>query len=180
MMGRIVIALCAFTSTALACPPQYGTDDTKGAAIGFALMGLCVVAYAITRGNAVRRTFATSRHLVDCELEKMKYVARMQRNRTAWFALGCLLLLTAISWLDLDLHAQVWLSVSPAIMFVFAAFAWCELQMLQWLQPEPDLRVSSHGDYLFVSRGKRLVGWVAASPKLLARASALPVATLRT
>jgi hypothetical protein len=32
---------------------------------------------------------------------------------------------------------------------------------------------------LYVSRGKRLVGWVAAPPKLLAQVSTLPIATLR-
>jgi hypothetical protein len=179
MMGRAVLVLCALTSTALACPSAYESDDSTGAAVAFALMGLCVFAYAITRGNAVRRTFATSHHLVEVDLETMKRVAGLQRTRTGWVVLVCALLVSGFALLPLDLHARLWLSASPAIMFVVTAFAWCQLQMLLWLQPEPGLRAASHGDYMFVSRGKRLVGWVAAPPSLIAKASSLPIATLR-
>jgi hypothetical protein len=179
MLGRAVLVLCALSSTALAAPSAYESDDSTGAAVAFALMGLCVVAYAITRGNAVRRTFATSHHLVDIDLETMKRVARLQRGRTGWVVLACAVLVNVFALLPLELDVRLWLSASPAIMFVVTAFAWCQLQMLLWLQPEPGLRASSHGDYMFVSRNRRLVGWVAAPPSLIARASSLPVATLR-
>jgi hypothetical protein len=66
------------------------------------------------------------------------------------------------------------------MLLIVAAVAACQLTMLMWLRPEPDLRVSTHGDYLFVSRGSRLIGWVAAPPRLLARAGSLPIAKVRS
>lgn len=181
MMGRVVLVLCLFTSSGSACPPRYEqpSDDATGAAIAFLFMGLCVIAYMVTRANAVRRTFATSRHLVEVNIDAMKRVAKVQRARAVVFAIACALVISAITWLPVHVEAKIWLAATPAILLVVAAVAACQLQMLMWLRAEPDLRVASHGDYMFVSRSSRLVGWVAAPPKLLARASALPIAKLR-
>jgi hypothetical protein len=181
MMGRVVLALCLSTSTAFACPERPpAADDATGAAIAFLLMGFCVIAYTITRANAVRRTFATSRHLLDVHLDTLKCVARAQRSRAVMFGIGCGLAINAIAWLPMHVDSKVWLAATPAMLLIVAAVAACQLTMLMWLRPETDLRVSTHGDYLFVSRGTRLVGWVAAPPRLLARAGSLPVAKVRS
>jgi hypothetical protein len=182
MMGRVVLALCLFTSPVLACPPRHrvGGDDATGAAIAFLLMGFCVIAYTITRANAVRRTFATSRHLLDVHLDTMKHVARAQRSRAVVFGIACGLVINAIAWLPVQVDTKVWLAATPAMLLIAAAVATCQLTLLVWLSAEPGLRVASHGDYLFVSRGSRLIGWVAAPPRLLARAGSLPVAKVRS
>ena len=78
------------------------------------------------------------------------------------------------------LDTRVVLIVTPALLTAVGVVTLCRLQMLLGLRAEPALRVSAHGDFLFVARGRRLVGWVAAPPRLVARASRLPVATLRS
>lgn len=172
MMGRAV-------DDALSVLGPNTTDNSQGVAVAFALMGVCGLAYAITRANAVRRTFATSRLRVATELELLKSVARAQRRRTAVFAAFSALAAFAIGSLPIDLDTRIVLGVTPALLMTIAIVTLCRLQMLLGLRAEPALRVSAHGDFLFVARGKRLVGWVAAPPKLVARASGLPVATLR-
>lgn len=181
MLGRVVLVLCGLSSTALACPTtRVASDDATGAAVAFGFMGMCLVAYAIMRGNAVRRTFATSRHLVDIDIDVLRRVARAQRARTAVFGVVCAIACYAVAQLPLQVEARVWLGLSPLLLAAVAVISWCQLQVLIGLQPEPSLRVVSHGHYLYVARGTRLVGWVAAPPKLVARVSPLPVATLRT
>jgi hypothetical protein len=194
MMGRAVLVLLLLTGTALACPYAFdagepaprtaaaltvggAADDSQGAAI--ALMGLCGFAFALTRANAVRRTFATSHHMVDAELDLVKRVARAQRGRTELFVIACALAVAAIMSLPLALGARAVLAMTPAMLMATGFVALCRLQLLVGLRPEPQLRTMSHGHYLFAARGKRLVGWVAAPPALVARASHLPVATLR-
>ena len=173
MMGRAV-------DDALSVLGPNTTDNSQGVAVAFALMGVCGLAYAITRANAVRRTFATSRLRVDTELDLLKSVAREQRRRTAVFAAASALVLFAIGSLPLELDTRVVLIVTPALLTAVGVVTLCRLQMLLGLRAEPALRVSAHGDFLFVARGRRLVGWVAAPPRLVARASRLPVATLRS
>ena len=181
MLGRVVLVLCAVSSPAFACPTaRVASDDSTGAAVAFGFMGLCLFAYAIMRGNAVRRTFATSRHLVDVDIDVLRRVARAQRTRTIVLAAVCTLAWYAVTQLPLPVGARIWLGMSPLLLLAVAVIALGQLQMLIGLRPEPELRVASHGHYLYVSRGRRLVGWVAAPPKLVARVSALPVATLRT
>ena len=92
----------------------------------------------------------------------------------------CALAWYAVTQLPLPVGARVWLGMSPLLLLAVAVIALGQLQMLIALRPEPELRIASHGHYLYVSRGRRLVGWVAAPPKLVARVSALPVATLRS
>jgi hypothetical protein len=156
------------------------SDDATGAAVAFGFMGMCLFAYAIMRGNAVRRTFATSRHLVDVDIDVLRRVARAQRARTGALAAICALAFYGAAQLPLPVEARVWLGLSPLLLLAVAVIALCQLELLIALRPEPGLKIAAHGHYIYVSREKRLVGWVAAPPKLLARATALPVATLRT
>lgn len=203
MMGRAVLVLCLLTGAALACPADYeaefagrsdpsafafdpdvkempdGYENMQGLAVAFALMGLCGFAFAITRGNAVRRTFATSHHMASADLDALKAVARVQRRRVAAFAAVCTLALAALSALDVPVELRSLLSVTPSLLLAVAIVGLTRVQLLMGLEHEPTLRVLSHGHHLFVARGRRLVGWVAAPPTLLARASRLPVATLR-
>lgn len=196
-MGRaVLVLLLLLTGTALACPPAFEapgpapnaaaaldvgprSDDSQGAAIAFALMGLCGFAFALTRANAVRRTFATSHHMADAELDLVKSVARAQRGRTELFVVACALAVAAIMSLPLAIEARAVLAMTPALLMTTGFVALCRLQLLVGLRAEPQLRTMSHGHYLFAARGKRLVGWVAAPPALVARASNLPIATLR-
>ena len=204
MLGRAVFVLCLLTTGALACPPspeeeaQYNVDlvrvlaeekakaaedrprdDSQGALVAFALMGLCALGFVITRSNAVRRTFATSRRLVDVELDVMKRVARIHRTRVAWFATICGLALYATTKAPLLPGVMFVLGTTELLMLGFAMFVLCRLQLLLALHPEPELRVVSHGQFLFAARGNRLIDWVSASPALLARASTLPAASAR-
>src|SRR5512144_780706 len=73
---------------------QLGTNvsdgvDWHGAAVAFALMGLCGFAFSITRGNAVRRTFATSQWMEDADIDVMLNVAKTQATRMAMFVGVC-------------------------------------------------------------------------------------------
>jgi hypothetical protein len=178
MLGRVVLALCALTSPAFACPRAATSDDATGAAVAFGFMGMCLFAYAIMRGNAVRRTFATSRQLIEVDIDVLRRVARAQQSRTAVLAAVCALAVYAVAQLPLQVEARIWLGASPLLLLGVAIVSLCQLQMLIGLRPEPELRVLSHGHYLYVARGKRLVGWVAAPPKLVARVSSLPIATV--
>jgi len=155
------------------------SDDTHGVAIAFLLMGLCGLAFTWTRANAVRRTFATSRLFSDVDLELVQRVARAQRARTIWFAAACAVAFGAVASLPIGTETRIVLVVTPTMLFTIAVIALCRLQLLVGLRPEPSLRVTSHGLYLFASRDHRLVGWVGATPALIARASALPVAKAR-
>ena len=155
------------------------SSDAQGVAVAFALMGLCGFAFALTRANAVRRTFATSHHLAESDLELLKSVAHAQRTRTTWFAALCAGAVFVATSLPLEPSARAVLALTPAMLLAISLVALCRLQLLLGLRAEPGLRVRSHGHHLFASRGKRLVGWVAAPPSLVARASRLPVATVR-
>lgn len=148
-----------------------------GAAIAFALMGLCAIAFTITRANAVRRTFATSRRMVESQLDVMRRIAQTQSARAAAFVAVCTIALLGIVTLQIDLEERVVLAVTPMMLLVIGVLSLFRLERLQTLRG--DLRVTTHGHYMFVARGKRLVGWVAAPPALLAQATALPIAKLQ-
>jgi len=154
------------------------SDEWHGAAMAFALMGLCGLAFSVTRANAVRRTFATSQRMVEAHPDVMKRVVRTQSARTAMFIGICAAALGIVATLPIELEARVILAVTPAMLLTIGMIALYRLVLLDTLEPDEHTRVTSHGDYLFVARDKRLVGWVAAPPALLARASALPTAKL--
>jgi hypothetical protein len=157
-----------------------GSGDRHGAALACALMGLCAVAFALTRANAVRRTFATSHLFDDSNLELMRAVARTQRMRTGVFAAGCVAATLVVSALPIEPGARALLAVTPTLLLAISLVAMCRLQLLIGLRAEPTLSVRSHGHHLFASRGRRLVGWVEAPPQLVARASGFPIATVRS
>src|SRR5690606_14297005 len=142
--------------------PKDLPDDFQGLAVAVALMGLCGVAFVLTRANAVRRTFATSRRLVPVEQALLDVVARAQRRRSLVFAGACMLSVLAISALPLDLGARTLLMATPMLLLATTLLGLTRLQQL--LEPDAELRVFSHGHYLFAARGSRLVGWVAAPP----------------
>ncbi|HEX5062890.1 MAG TPA: hypothetical protein VFV99_26130 [Kofleriaceae bacterium] len=166
----------ASTATQLGGNVAQGAD-WHGAAVAFALMGLCGFAFSITRGNAVRRTFATSQWMEDADIDVMLNVAKTQATRMAMFVGVCATALALFSSLPIELEARVILSVSPAMLMTIGVVALVRLQRLAAIDPD-GIRVTAHGHYLFVARDKQLVGWVGASPELLARASALPTAKL--
>jgi hypothetical protein len=203
MMGRAVFVLCLLVGAANACPPDVEgkaqlvahleataeppaamlhstevNDDAQGLAVALALMGLCGFAFVLTRANAVRRTFATSRHMVESDLDVLKHVSEAQRGRTAAFVVVCAFVLAIVTALPLELGTSVMLSAPLTMLLAAGVIGLCRLQLLLELQPEPSLRVMSHGHHLFAARGKRLIGWVAAPPSVVARASRLPVATM--
>src|SRR5688500_10994512 len=180
MMGRAVFALCVLPcltaaaepiTRALAATPKELPDDSRGLAVAFALMGVCAFAFVLTRANAVRRTFATSRRLVPVELALLTVVARAQRKRSIVFASACMVSVLAIAVMPLEIGARTMLMATPMLLLGVTLFGLTRLQLL--LDPDSELRVPAHGDYLFAARGTQLVGWVAAPPRLVARASRL-------
>lgn len=184
MIGRILVFLCPdIVATAASRPvidvAASSSDDARGAAVAVAFMGLCTLVYAVTRATAVRRTFVTSRHKVDASLELLHVIARRQRTRALAFGAACVLAGVAISRLPFALDGRLLLGVTPALMFMVALVSAWQLHRLLRLTPDPDLRVSSHGPFMYAARGGRLVGWVAAPTALVARASDLPIARLR-
>lgn len=184
MIGRILVLLCPDIVATAASRPVIDvaatrSEDARGAAVAVAFMGLCTLVYAVTRATAVRRTFVTSRHKVDTSLELLQVIARRQRTRAVAFGAACVLAGLAISTLPFALDGRLLLGVTPALMFMVALVSAWQLHRLLHLTPDPELHVSSHGPFMYAARGGRLVGWVAAPPALVARASDLPVARLR-
>jgi len=188
MLGRAVFVLCLLTAAAYACPSSHdadaqalaqrtSSDDSRGLIVAFALMGLCGFGFIVTRSNAVRRTFATSRRLAEIDLDVLRRVAKIQRDRTVWFAGACTVAVWVTARLPLVPVALMWAVTTQLVVLAIAMIAMCRLQLLISLRPQPDLRAYSHGHYLYAARDNRLVEWVGASPKLVALASALPIAT---
>lgn len=169
---------CAVLATSFVATPKELPDDSQGLAVAFALMGLCAFAFVLTRANAVRRTFATSRYLVPVDQALLTVVARAQRKRSVAFAAACMVTAMIISALPLDLGARAILMATPMLLLATTLFGLTRLQQL--LEPDAEVRVLSHGHHLFAARGRRLVGWVAAPPGLVARASRFPVASVRS
>lgn len=170
MIGRIAITLCVLVGVASACPPPISetvvktpSDDAQGVAVALAIMGASTLLFAITRRNAVRRTFATSRHRRESSLGLAQSIAQLQRMPVILVALACLGVLSQAS--------LAW-SVAPSIVFVICVATLWRLQHVLGLD---DATVTSHGHFLFVERGGKLIGWVAAPPRQVSRAG-VPVA----
>lgn len=169
MIGRIAITLCVLGGVARACPGgemrSTPSDDAQGVAVALAIMGASTLFFAITRRNAVRRTFATSRRRRESSLGLAQSLARLQRMPVILAGLACLGVLSQVS--------LAW-SIAPATIFVICVGTLWRLQHVLGLE---DANVTSHGDFLFVEGGGRLVGWIAAPPRQVARAG---VPTART
>jgi hypothetical protein len=201
MMGRVVLVLVMLAGSALACdyamtpeqdqlvadarhdaallaPVDSHGDDIHGLAVAFALMGLCGLAFAITRDNAVRRTFATSRQFDDAELDVAQAVAQISRRRAVVFLAGCTVAQAGVAILPIDPFARGILATAPLVLFAAGLGALLRLQRVLAVRPDSDVRITSHGNHLFASQGGELVGWVAAPPALIARASGLPSARI--
>lgn len=152
------------------------SNDSLGAGVALAFMGVCSLVFAVTRATAARRTFATSRRKVPAELELLYLVARTQRARALMFAAVCALAGVAVAAMPIAYETRIALAVTPGLMMLVGLVsAW----QLQRLLAEHDVRVTSHGEFLYAARDGRLVGWVSAPPRLVAHATALPVAQLR-
>ncbi len=177
MIGSLAI-LCpaaAFTTDPLSASAP--TNDALGAAVAFAFMGMCSLVFAITRATAARRTFATSRRKVAAERALLVAVARRQRGRALAFVAACIGAAFAVVTLPVALDIRLALSVTPALMAIIGLVsAW----RLQTLLGASDVDVTAHGEFFYAARGARLVGWVSATPRLIARAMALPIARLQT
>ncbi len=155
------------------------SNDSLGAAVAVAFMGLCSLVFAITRATAARRTFVTSRRKVAADIELMYLVARTQRARALAFAAGCAMAGVAIFTLPIATETRIALAVTPSLMMLVGAVSAWQLQRLLRVRADRDVRVTSHGEFLYVARDGKLVGWVTARPTVVARATALPVAQLR-
>jgi hypothetical protein len=81
-----------------------------------------------------------------------------------------------VAMLPIDAASRIAFAVTPALLFAVAAVSTWQLHALVRLVPDATLRVVSHGQYLYASRNKTLLGWVAAPPQILS--STLPRATL--
>jgi hypothetical protein len=188
MIGRIAITLCVLVGVATACPPSdeelervatlqaeiqreklpaaaatSPSDDAAGVAFALGLMGASTLFFAITRRNAVRRTFVTSRRRRESSLGLAQSLARIQRVPVILLGLACLGVLSQVS--------LQW-TVAPAILFVICVVTMWRLQHVLGLDAAT---VSSHGHFLFIEQGGKLVGWIAAPPRQVVRA-AVPVA----
>lgn len=183
MIGRIVVTSCEEIAASADQTIQVAgssSDDAQGAAVAFAFMGMCTVVFALTRAAAVRRTFATSCRRVATSVDLLHRVVRLQRTRALMFVAFCVLACAAVAQLPFDPVHRVVFGLTPGLMLIVAlASAW-QLQRLSSVTSARDLDVSSHGRFLYVARAGRLVGWVAAPPGLVARATSLPRARLQT
>jgi hypothetical protein len=179
MLGRVVFVLCSLTGVALACPHARESPDSQGVAVAFGFMAFCIVGYVLARGNAIRRAFVTSRHLIEGDLEVLRNVARIQSRRTACSAAVCGLVVFAVGNMAMTPNTVVWVLTPPLLLLCISMIALCRLRVLVGLRAEPGLRVLSHGQYLYAVRGKRLVDFVAATPAVIARATSLPTAKIR-
>ncbi len=155
------------------------SNDALGAAVAVAFMGLFSLVFAVTRATAARRTFATSRRKVAADLELLYLVSHTQRARALAFAAVCALVGVAIASLPIALETRIALAVTPGLMMLVGLVSAWQLQKLLGVRADRDVRVVSHGEFLYAARGGRLVGWVSAPPRLVAHATALPVAQLR-
>lgn len=210
MLGRAVLVLCVLTGVAAACPIRFNTPEEKaqfvavhahdieqqraaaqmraaygngeadGISVAVFLMSFCGIALAVTRANAVRRTFATSKRLVETDLDVMRNVAQLQRKRAVCFVAASAVAAAAVASMPLPIGPQLLLLVTATMLFGASIVALSRIELVLGLRSEPSLRVLSHGEFLFVARDRRLVGWVAAPPHIVAAASRLPVAKLRT
>ena len=153
------------------------SHDLVGVFVAAALMGVCALGFAVTRANAVRRTFATSKLLAESDLELLRSVAQIQRARLTWFVAACALASTAGAALPLDSLPRLLILSTAVMLFGIGVFALSRYQLLLGLRAEPGLRVWSHGHFLFAARNGRLVGWATVP---LVGVSRIPVAKLRT
>jgi hypothetical protein len=186
MFGGIAIFLCppVLAVAPTGSPPliaaEAGTsNDSLGAAVAFAFMGLCSLVFAVTRATAARRTFVTSRRKVTADLELLHLVARTQRVRALAFAAACALVALVIANLPIAVETRIALSVTPGLMLMVGLVSAWQLHRLIGVRADRDVRVSSHGEILYAARDDKLIGWVSAPPRLVAHATALPVAQLR-
>lgn len=187
MFGGIAIFLCppvlALAPTEspplLAAADAGASNDSLGAAVAVAFMGLCSLVFAVTRATAARRTFATSRRKVAADAELLHLVVRTQRMRALAFAAGCALTAVGIFSLPIATETRAALSVTPGLMLLVGLVSAWQLQRLLGVRADRELHVSSHGEFLYAARNGRLLGWVSAPPRLVAQATALPVAQLR-
>lgn len=171
------LALTPTGSPPLLAAAEAGTtNDSLGAAVAIAFMGLCSLVFVVTRATAARRTFATSRRKVPADFDLLQAVARTQRMRALAFAAGCALVGLGIFSLPTAAETRIALSVTPGLMFLVGLVSAWQLHRLLGVR---DVRVSSHGEFLYAERNGHLVGWVSAPPRLVAQATALPVAQLR-
>jgi hypothetical protein len=180
MIGSTLVLLCpaATAPTSMLHAGASGADDARGAALAIAFMGLCTLAFAVTRATAVRRTFVTSRHKVDASLDLLRLVARRQRSRALAFAATCVVAGALIARLPFELEGRMLLEVTPALMLLVALVSAWQLHRLVRIATDRSLHVSTHGPFMYAARAGRLVGWVSAPPALVASASELPVARL--
>jgi hypothetical protein len=184
MIGSTLVLLCPPVVVSAASGPMLdtsatGANDARGAALAVAFMGLCTLVFAVTRATAVRRTFVTSRHQVDASLALLRVIARRQRSRALGFAAMCVLAGLACASLPFEIETRMLLGVTPTLMLAVALVSTWQLHRLVRIAPDSSLHVTSHGPFMYAAHGRRLVGWVAAPPALVASASELPVARLR-
>lgn len=163
MIGRIAIALCLLVGVATACPPSGAktvmtpSDDAQGVAVALAIMGASTLLFAITRRNAVRRTYATSRRRRESSLGLAQSLARLQRMPVLLVGLACLAVLSRVS--------LEW-SVAPGIVFVICVGTLWRLQHVLGLEEGV---VTAHGHFLFIEHDGKLTGWIAAPPRQVAQ-----------
>lgn len=192
MVGRIAIILCLAVHAAAACPPASDEaeridalrsddagdgDESRGLAMAVGLMGLSTLLFAITRRNAARRTFATSRRKVASSAELARALARLQRPRAALLAITSAAAIPVIAQLSFDVATRVAWSVAPTALLAIAIATLVRLERVLAIRAEHALTTVAHNDFLYIARDGVLVAWIAAPARQVARATRMPIAT---
>jgi hypothetical protein len=180
MIGSVVLLSCPpLVSAQVASVRGDPSEDALGAAVALAFMGASSFIFVVKRAMAVRRTFLSSRRKVDADRDLLRAAARHQRVTAFAFAAACVLAMLAVAALPMAREVRLVLGVTPALMLLAALAMLWRAHRIIGASADPDVRVTSHGHFLFAARGADLVGWLAVSPRVVARVTALPVAQLR-
>lgn len=155
--------------------PDHGSyDNALGLIVALAICGVGVLAFLISRANGARRSFSSGRRQDELALETLRGVVDAQRAHTmTWFA-AC----AAGSLALVALGMAVLLPLAAAFVGVGIGRV-RRLQRLAALTDADVTRVVSDGHFLFAAKDRVLLGWVAASPAVVARATRVPLARVR-
>jgi hypothetical protein len=180
MIGSVVILSCPpLVSAHVASVRGDPSEDALGAAVALAFMGASSLIFVVKRAMAVRRTFWSSRRKVDADRDLLRSAARHQRVTALAFTAACVIAMLSLAALPFAREVRLVLGVTPALMLLAALAMLRRAHQVIAASADPQVRVSSHGHFLFAACGTRLVGWLAVPPRVVARVTALPVAQLR-
>ena len=154
--------------------PDHVSYDIGGLVVALAICGVGVLGFLVSRANGARRSFSSGRRQDELALETLLGVVDAQRARTiTWFAAWAIASFALVA---------LGMAVLLPFSFAFAAVGIGRVRRLNRLAALTDndvTRVVSDGHFLFAAKDRVLLGWVAAPPTVVARATRVPLARAR-